>query len=491
MKNNIIKLTLLPLLMFIASCEDILDIDVKGVYTEENYFTNEQSVVDAVTGLYGILITEDFVAHSDYTWDISSDDVYRAGDHSEDEAIETFTFDASNPQINQGWKWKYEMVSRSNNILLNVSKMENISNEIKNRSLGEAHFFRAFANWWLYLPYGEFPLIMEEDVLSANYNKPKSSIEDVLAHIETDLKVALQLLPETSTASRVNKGSALAYLTQLYMHWSSYPGNDDKLDLAIENGEKVIQNNNYRLSVNFQDNFRQRNTSLPEMLLYVSSSNDWRNSATIYYFSPRQLGGWNFFHPMKSLFDEFGTDKRREATLWADGDQIDMGNSTIIYDETTSETGYHFNKYTTFTSDGKLNFDLLIPLMRSSDVYLLVAEAKIRKYGVGGGDTEINLVRERAGADPLVNASKDDLIKERRLELAGENRRYFDLIRWDRLGWVNIVELLNHPDAVYHTDQNRINFSAPKNYFFPLPQVEIDKSNGVLIQNENYSIKTE
>ena len=486
MKNNVIKLIVFPFLLFIVSCENALDIHVKGLYTEENYFTNEQSVVDAVTGLYGILIVEDFVAFADYAWDIASDDVYRAGDHSELEAIETFNFDASNPQINAGWKWKYEMISRSNNILLNVPQMENISNDIKNRSLGEAHFFRAFANWWLYLPYGEFPLIFEEDVLSGNYNKAKSPIIDVLAHIEKDLKISVQFLPETSSAGRINKGSALAYLTQLYMHWSSYPGNDDKLDLAIENGEKVIQNDNYKLSKNFQDNFRQRSTSQPEMLLYVSSSSNWRNSSTIYYFSPRQLGGWNFFHPMKSLFDEFGSDKRRESTMWAEGDQIDIGNGTIAYDKNKSETGYHFNKYTTFTADGKLNFDLLMPLMRSSDVYLLVAEAKIAKYGNGGGDTEINLVRERAGVDPLFNADKDDLIKERRLELAGENRRFFDLIRWDRKGWVNIVELLTDSNSVHPADQNRINFSRPKNYFFPLPQVEIDKSNGILIQNENY-----
>ena len=486
MKKYITILMLLPVFIMILSCEEVLEIDVKGVYTEENYFTNEKAVVDAVTGLYGILITEDFVAHADYTWDICSDDVYRAGDHSEDEAIETFTFDASNPQINQGWKWKYEMISRANNILLNVKQMENISSDIKNRSLGEAYFFRAFANWWLYLPYGEFPLILEEDVVSANYNKPKSSVEEVLTHIENDLKEAANLLPEIASASRVNKGSAYAYLTQLYMHWSTYPGNEDKLDLAIENGEKVVGNNNYQLSANFQDNFRQKTTATPEMLLYVASSSDWRNSATIYYFSPRHLGGWNFFHPMKSLFDEFGADKRREATLWADGDEIDLGNSTIVYDGNTSETGYHFNKYTTFTADGKLNFDLLIPLMRSSDVYLLVAEAKIRKNGIGAGDSEINMVRERAGAEPLINAGKDDLIKERRLELAGENRRFFDLVRWDRLGWVNIAELLSNPDAVHHADFNRIDFESPKNYFFPLPQVEIDKSNGVLNQNENY-----
>lgn len=470
----------------VLSCDDLLDIDVKGQYTEENFFTNEQAVVDAVTGLYGILIAEDFVAHGDYTWDIASDDLYRAGDHSEDEAIETFTFDAANPQINAGWKWKYEMVSRANNILLQVPQMEDIAQTIKDRSLGEAYFFRGFANWWLYLPYGEFPLITPEDVKLANYNKPKASIDEMFAAMETDFSNAIDLLPQDAEPGRISQGTALAYLTQLYMHWSTYEGKSDKLDLAIASGDRFINSGNYELAEHFEENFRQTTTPLSEMLLYVTSSQDWRNSSTIYYFSPRHLGGWNFFHPMESLFKAFGDDPRRSSTMWAEGDTMAVGSQELIYDGHSSETGYHLNKYTTFTADGKLSFDLLIPLMRSSDVYLLVAEAHIRKSGAGAGDEWINHVRIRAGVRPLSGASKDDLMLERRLELAGENRRFFDLIRWDRVGWVDVSEILSHPDAVYHTDRNRINFERPKNYFFPLPQVEVDKSNGVLIQNENY-----
>lgn len=484
--KNFWILILLSITFGFSSCDDLLDVEVKGQYTESNYFKNEQSVVDAVTGLYGILIAEDFVAHGDYTWDIASDDVYRAGDHSEDEAIETFTFDASNPQLSAGWTWKYEMVSRANIILTHVPDLVDISQETKDRSLGEAYFFRAFANWWLYLPYGEFPLITQEDAINANYNKPKATIEEVLQSIENDLQAAEKLLPAISTAGRINKGTAWAYLTQLYMHWSSYPENENKLDLAIETGEKITTSSTYKLSDNFQDNFRQKTTALPEMLLYVTSSQLWRNTSTIYYFSPRTRGGWNFFHPMKSLFDAFGDDKRRLATMWTEGDEINIGNAVIPYDAASSETGYHFNKYTTFTEEGRLSFDLLIPLMRSSDVYLLVAEAKIRKSGAGSGDAEINAVRSRVGATLLEGAGKDELILERRLELAGENRRFFDLVRWDRIGWVDIPTILKDADAVYHTDLSRINFSKPRNYFFPLPQVEIDKSGGVLIQNSNY-----
>ena len=173
-------------------------------------------------------------------------------------------------------------------------------------------------------------------------------------------------------------------------------------------------------------------------------------------------------------------------TMWAAGDKIQVGNELIDYEADKSETGYHFNKYTTFTSDGKLSFDLLIPLMRSADVYLLVAEAKIRKSGVGAGDIEINAVRTRVGLPPLHNAGKEELMLERRLELAGENRRHFDLVRWDKINWVDLPELYADPASAYVSDVGRKNFVRPKHYFFPLPQEEIDKSNGVLIQNRNY-----
>lgn len=485
---NYCKLYITGLLsiFMLASCEDFLSVESKGIYTEENFFKNEEAVVDAVTGLYGILVVEEYVAHSDYTWDICSDDMYRAGDHSEDEAIETFTFDAGNAMLNEAWKWKYEMVSRANNLLNNVPPMTNISQAIKKRSIGEAYFFRAFAFWWLYLPYGEIPLILEDDVRDTNYNKPKASVEEVLSQIEHDLLLAAENLELTESAGRVTKGTAYAYLAQLYMHWASYPGKEGLLSKAIEEGSKVVNNNLYRLADNYQSNFRQVTTATTEMLLYVTSTSTWRNTSTIYYFSPRHLGGWNFCHPLPGLFDTFGDDPRRIMTMWADGDTLQVGENQVVYDPDRSETGYHFNKYTTFTETGRLNFDLVIPLMRSADVYLLVAEAKIRQSGAGAGDAEINAVRARVGLAPVQNAGKDELMKERRLELAGENRRHFDLVRWDKINWVNLPELYADPVSSHITDLGRKNFVRPKNYFFPLPQEEIDKSNGVLIQNSNY-----
>jgi hypothetical protein len=137
-------------------------------------------------------------------------------------------------------------------------------------------------------------------------------------------------------------------------------------------------------------------------------------------------------------------------------------------------------------STGKISFNIVVPVMRSADVYLLVVEAKIRKSGAGAGDAEINAVRKRTGLPDISNAGKDELILERRLELVGEVRRHFDVMRWDKIGWVDAVALYSDPDFVYPDDRGIRKFNRPKNYYFPLPQEEIDKSKGVLIQNPAY-----
>lgn len=112
-------------------------------------------MVDALTELYGMLIVEDYVAFGDYAWDICSDDLFRAGDHAEKEAIETFTFDAGNAQLKAGWSWKYKMISRANNILMHVPEMNTISETLK-KEVWEKPIFSAL------LPIGGCICLMEK-----------------------------------------------------------------------------------------------------------------------------------------------------------------------------------------------------------------------------------------------------------------------------------------------------------------------------------------
>ncbi|TWV98872.1 RagB/SusD family nutrient uptake outer membrane protein [Chitinophaga pinensis] len=481
------KLLIIAAVLFtsMTSCDSILDVTPKGTYTTATYWRNQSDAINGITGIYNVLLEEDFTGHAEFTFDDPSDDQYRAGDHSEDVAIENLTYDAANAQVRFGWRWKYEMINRANSALIYIPKITSIDEAIKNRCLGEARFLRAFAYWRLMLVYGEAPVVSEDDVLTGNYNKPKVSIDSLRGMIQTDLLAAADLLPDSyegADRGRVSKGTAWGLLCKLYMYW-------EKLDQAIIYGEKVINSGKYNLAPTYVANFTPETSNNDEMLFAVQTSDTWGYSDFTTYYTPREWNGWNFHQPLKQLVDEFEqNDARKAVSIMSPGDKINIGSSIATYNANMSETGYHFRKFSYWKPNGGLNYSLKTPLLRTADIMLLVAEAKIRTTGAGAGDAEINKVRKRAGLGDVAGAGMPAVIHERRMELSGENERHQDLMRWDKAGLLDITTYYNKPK--YGRDGNILvqarNFIRPKHYYFPLPQTEIDKSNGVLKQNENY-----
>ncbi|WP_209332452.1 RagB/SusD family nutrient uptake outer membrane protein [Lunatimonas salinarum] len=463
----------------VVACNDsILDTTPYGQSTSSQFWRNADDAVAAANAMYEPLILHDFYGHAEHTFDIPSDDQWRAGDHAEDQAIESFTFDAGNPQLNYGWRPKYEVISRANAVLMNVPGI-NMDQTLKNRVLGEAHFLRGFVFWRLSVIYGGVPLILEDDVANNNYNKPRATLEETRAQIESDLLKAAELLPVSHPAEefgRAHRGSANGLLAKLYMYMEDFPK-------TIEYGQKVLDGP-YGLAPSFDHNFSinlQRNA---EMLFAVQALDGWRGNNHVIYTTPRPWGGWDFHEPIDDLVETFDAeDPRLDYTVYKPGDVVDLGGSRgpTEYTENLSASGFHFRKYSSWRATGGLNEGHHNPILRTADVYLLVAEAKIRSGQ--NGDAEINAVRARAGRTPLTNATMEDLIKERRMELAGENQRHQDLMRWDRAGIVDIV-------ALYARDLGPLKpgrtFQRPKHYLFAIPQREIDLSNGVLTQNPGY-----
>jgi hypothetical protein len=394
--------------------------------------------------------------------------------------MENFTLDASNNGVRAGWKNKYEMITRANAILINVPNIEDIDATLRDRILGEAHFIRAFGYWRFSVIYGEVPLIVEQNVIDGKFNVPKSTLAEIQAQVETDLIAAVGLLPPTHTSEnlgRPNKGTANGLLAKLYLY-------QEKFAEAITAGEKVISGP-YPLADSFRDNFHPDTENNPEMLFAAQGAENWADVPQ-YYIAPRPWGGWDFHDPTQSIVDEFESgDPRLGMSIWQPGDMVNRGaNGITEFTADLTATGFAQNKYATFKADGNLHQGQNVPILRSADVYLLVAEAKIRLNGVGAGDAEIKAVRDRVGMPLVTNAGMPELIHERRVELFGENQRHQDLMRWDKAGIVDIV-------AIYGEDRGQFDpprtFVRPKNYYFPIPQREIDLSNGVLIQNQYWT----
>ncbi|TLV00637.1 RagB/SusD family nutrient uptake outer membrane protein [Dyadobacter luticola] len=477
------KITILASYIILAAltgCDDLLETTPYGTVTSQQYWRNGDDVVAAVNAVYSPLLDEDGFAHTEYTFDNCSDDMNRAGDHSDETSLEMFTFDASNSHILATWKTKYEVISRANAVLINAPKVD-MDETLRNRSMGEAYFLRGFVYWRLSLIYGEVPILLEDDALALNFNKPKSTLAEVRAQAEADFLKAAALLPVSYSdgeAGRVTQGSAYGFLTKLYVYQENWAK-------AIEASTKVTSNAAYKLATGFNQNFELATENNPEILFSLQYETGWTtdNSPTFYH-TPQAFGGWGFHEPIQDLVNEYEKgDPRKASSIFSPGDVVDRkaaGKETFTKDM-TRVTGYAFKKYTQFADNGDMSQSLNAPFLRTADVYLLAAEAKIRSGA--NGDAELNVVRKRAGLTAITNATMKNIMHERRVELAGENERHQDLMRWDKAGLIDIV-------AHYKIDRGPNkpprNFVKPKHYYFPLPQREVDLSNGTLIQNSNY-----
>ncbi|KAA0991145.1 RagB/SusD family nutrient uptake outer membrane protein [Dyadobacter aurulentus] len=467
-------------LAMLTSCDDLLETTPYGQVTSQQYWRNGDDVIAAVNAVYAPLLDEDGFAHTEYTFDNCSDDMNRAGDHSDETSLEMFTFDASNSHILATWKTKYEVISRANAVLINAPKVE-MDETLRNRSLGEAYFLRGFVYWRLSLIYGEVPILLEEDALALNFNKPKSTLAEVRAQAESDFLKAASLLPVSHAATeagRVTQGSANGFLAKLYLY-------EEQWAKAIEASTKVTSNAAYKLATGFNQNFELATENNPEILFSLQYETGWTtdNSPTFYH-TPQAFGGWGFHEPIEDLVKEFETgDTRKSSSIFSPGDKVDRNaqGEEVFAKNMTRVTGYAFKKYTQFAENGDMSQSLNAPFLRTADVYLLAAEAKIRSGA--NGDAELNAVRKRAGLAAITNATMKHIMHERRVELAGENERHQDLMRWDKAGLIDI-------SAHYKIDRGPSkpprNFIKPKHYYFPLPQREVDLSNGTLIQNSNY-----
>ncbi len=488
-----------------------LDTAPEGQYTTQNYWRNQTDVLAGIAGIYNIMFQEDGAGHGNYIFEDASDDISVDGDHDDYKAIERFNANATLYQVRTTWQFAYEQIARANNAIIYVPKVPVMDEPIRTRSLGEAYFLRAYAYWTLNTIYGEVPLIAEANVLDGNYNVPKNTVDEVRHLIAADLLKAADMLPESysdADRGRVSKGAAWGMLCKLYI-------TEDKLDSALLFGQKVITNANYSLATNYADNFNpETQVNSHEILFAIWNLDMFNASPQSIYFTARAWNGWGFHHPTQNFASEFETgDTRKNATLVAVGDSVPNQQALIeIRDKdafqifagkqgdvtgrllpSQTTTGYVVRKYTAFKADGNMNFSVKQPLLRTADIYLLVAEAKIRLSGAGAGDAEINVIRKRAGLGNLSGATFANLMHERRVELGAENIRYFDLLRWDKAKLINLDSILNKaklasPLAPYNGSVvvPERSFQRPKDYYMPIPQVVIDESKGVITQNPNY-----
>ncbi len=491
-------------LLFLVSCEDELDkLPVLGEL-ESNFYQTETDAINAIAAAYDPLQYNYTNSVYHFRWffgDFPSDDAIKGGsgvtDQPQLEEISTFFATPNNIHLNADWTAKYMGIYRCNLVLERVPDIEadEIDAALKARILAEARFLRAYYYFELVTMYGGVPLV--EVLLSPNeYNQPRATAQEIWDFIEQNLLAAIPDLPLRSEygaddLGRATKGTAQSLLVRSYVYQS-------KWSEAQEMAENVVNSGEYSLDANYQDIFIKSGENGPGSIFEiqrtplgggywgnVNGANEG-NLANVYQLPRGQFGGWGFNIPQQDFVDAFEPeDPRLKASVFMVGDTL--GDRGIFTKAATGfDHDYYSKKYFVNRSeheeinigDPSMNGESNDRIIRYADVLLMHAEAAYHNGQEGAAQASLNMVRARArrGASPFVlpdvyvggQELLDAIYRERRVELGLEGIRFFDLVRQGRAG-----EVLE-------------GFIVGKHEVFPIPQQQIDLSNGTLIQNPGY-----
>jgi hypothetical protein len=491
--------TIIITLLLLSSCsEDFLEVRPVGRVLETNFYQTEEQVFEGLVGVYDVLQWNDQEGFTMFRplLDVASDDCHAGGSTSDDQpswvAWDAFTV---NPNLGpQGgfWRKNYRGIYRANLLLEKMENTDALSAQFKSRVTAEVKFLRAKFHFDLARVFGNALVLTNTLGADDYYTVEQKPVNEVLAQVEQDLNDAIADLPETvggNELGRITKGAAEALLGRVILY-----GNDDsRMSAAASTLENVINSGLYSLEPNFGDLFKTSNEYSVESVFEISYSDnsvaDWwmfgsgngeGNVGVQFvgmrdYDGPTYAPGWGFCPVSEDLVTAMSGDPRLEHTI------IDASQLTgASYDPGYQNTGYFVRKYAPLQAntagDGAipLNWANNVREIRYADVLLMAAEAIVRSGGSEStAQNYLNQVRARVGLAAVTatgNALLEAIYTERRMELALEGQRFFDLVRTGRAATVLAGK----------------GFVAGTHEFLPIPQSEIDLSNGSLNQNSGY-----
>ena len=482
-----------------TSCsEEFLEVTPVGRVLESNYYQNQEQAFEALVAVYDVLQWNDQGGFTMFRplLDAASDDCFAGGSDASDQpswvAWDAFTL---NPDLGPQWGFwnkNYRGLYRANLFLEKIEGIEGVTPQFKVRTIAEAKFLRAKFHFDLVRLFGRIPVLTNTLGSDGYYTVQQISGSEVYNQIEQDLNDAIADLPETVSGNelgRVTKGAAQGLLGRVIL----FQNDDSKMATAASALEAIINANNYSLEPNFADIFSTSNEHGVESVFEISYSDnsiaDWwmfgsgngeGNVGVQFvgmrdYSGPTFATGWGFCPVTPDLVSAMTGDPRFDHTI------IDASNlQGASYTPGYQDTGFFVRKYAPLQAntagDGAipLNWANNVREIRYADVLLMAAEALVRS---GGSETQardyVNQVRARVGLGAISstgNALLEDIYTERRLELACEGQRFFDLVRTGKAATVLAAD----------------GFTAGKSEVLPIPQSEIDLSQGALTQNNGY-----
>ncbi len=496
------RLVILFSVLFFVSCgEDFLELDPRGTELETNFYQNEEEIFQGLVAAYDVLQwggTDGWTMKLGL-YNAASDDTYAGGSDPSDQpswvAMDQFTLDPFLGPQSGLWRKNYTGIYRANLVLQKLEEVEGLATDFVARTQAEAKFLRAYYYFDLVRMFGSVPLITT--VLSGDelYDQVQATPDLIYAQIEQDLNDARNTfeLPATLPADefgRVTKGAATALLGKAIL----YQNDESRMQECASVLEEVISSGIYALEADYSTIFDTNNEFGIESVFEIqysgaqrggwgNFSNGTEGNYNVQFFGmrdyvgPSYSSGWSFCPVTEKLVDVLRNDPRFDATV-IDGNALRGQGAS--YTEGYQNTDYFIKKYSGLqadrATDGEpaLNWNKNIREIRYADVLLMAAEAYVRSGNDSAGKSYLNEVRRRVFLQPITSASGSQLLdfiyRERQLELATEGHRFFDLVRTGRAE----AEL---------SDQG---YTSSKNEVLPIPQTEIDISEGNLSQNSGY-----
>lgn len=488
MKKQLILFSILAA-FFLASCKDFLDLEpqsqsiaVENTDADSVYFKSASEVEAALAGAYSDFKNEYWQLDYMVNGDAQTDDAYAGGDNPANFQIDDYRLDATNSNVSRDWAYLYSTIGKCNTILNNIGTLTDpaLSDDRREEIIGEASFIRAFMYFQLVQLWGDVPLQLTEvttisaDKLDEIYPiifPARTPLAEVYAQIIKDLETALTRVPVTAAHKGfVTEGAVNAMLAKVYATQEPHDYNK-----VLEYCNAVIAGP-YALLADYNQLWNNANENSVESIFeinYTGGSADGNWGTKIF----RGVDWKKFNLPSNDLVAAFDEE----------GDMI-RKNASIVFEDVTGkwsdehwpQTHYPFiNKWRNFQEGSDQNYIFI----RLADILLLKAEALNETGDQAGAAAIVDEIRDRVDLPPTTAASQSELRlaieKERRLELAFEAIRWFDLKRTGRA-----IEVMNK-ETIDHTG-NLVGYNlTPQRLVWPIPQAELDK-NSKLVQNEGY-----
>lgn len=525
-KNILSSLSILILLSIIAGCEE-LDQYPENQFTDETYWTSVSKAQTVLNTAYSQMFSSNYFFYNEAL----SDNAYNGrGDNAGAASIAAGIYDASLGRLKSEWNDRYAGIKSCNILLENIDRVEDVDPTLINQMKAEARFLRAWQHFQLMTWFGDIPLVSSDISLDQANAITRTPRAEVLQFIIDELEEVSEILPTNSEYSedengKITAGAAIALKARVFLY-------EGRWEEVITECEKLINSSaygSYDLFPSYEGLFLPQNEYNNEDILSLQFVPEFRMWGEFFDMAPLSAGArLNALAPTQELVDAYlmsdgnnihdananyneedpyiNRDPRLTYTVvyhnyeWTDqsgthtiyikpGTSPDNSIDEYVSGSSATATGYYTRKYFDPAHLSSLNSGLNLMLIRYADVLLMYAEAmnETGQLDEGVWNQTVQALRNRAGFTDAAalsfnsslsqDALRDVVRNERRVELAMEGLRIFDIRRWkiaeDVLnGWAHGAKFSPSSEDGGYIRVNQRTFDPGKHYLWPVPRDE-------------------